>query len=161
MKQFRNDQEIVVFWSLQVLFCCWQTGYVTLIESYDLSSHQLNSKNNGLFLLSKTIFRLWNCFLSSVATGGKDGHGLKLGEVGPTFSSFNHAMPAIKLKTKILLWLALPDNFVWYMFSAGKWREIRCHLRPPKGPKRANRWKLWLYKVEKTLSYLCFCDWCI
>ena len=75
------------------------------------------------FLLSKTIFRLWNCFLSSVATGGKDGHGLKLGEVGPTFSSFNHAMPAIKLKTKTLLWLALPDNFVWYMFSAGKCME--------------------------------------
>ena len=118
-----------------MLFCCWQTGYVTLIESYDLSWHQLNSKNNGLFLLSKTIFRLWNCFLSSVATGGKDGHGLKLGEVGPTFSSFNHAMPAIKLKTKILLWLVLPDNFVWYMFSAGKWREIRCHLSRRKGPK--------------------------
>ena len=28
-------------------------------------------------------------FLSSVATYGKDGHGLKLVKVGPMFSSFN------------------------------------------------------------------------
>ena len=141
-------------------FCCWQTGYVTLFatffKSYDLPSHQLNSKKNELFLSSKTIFRLWNCFLSSVATGGKDGHWLKLGDVGPTFSSFNHAMPQCKkLKTKTLLWLALSDKFVWYLFSVGKGREILCHLSLPKGPKKANRWKLWLYKVEKTLSFLC------
>ena len=40
---------------------------------------QLNSKHNGPFLLFKTIFRHLGCFLSSVATDAKDGHGLKLG----------------------------------------------------------------------------------
>ena len=29
-------------------------------------------QNNGLALLLKTILRQWNCFLSSVATDGKD-----------------------------------------------------------------------------------------
>ena len=42
-----------------------------------------------------------NCFLSSVATDGKDGHGLKLEKVRPTFSSFN-VMPA-KIIKKIML----------------------------------------------------------
>ena len=58
-----------------------------------LFSYQLNCKNNGPVLLHKTIFRHSNCFLSSVATDGEDGHGLKLEKGGPTFSSFN-AMPA-------------------------------------------------------------------
>ena len=43
-----------------------------------MPSHQLNSKNNGLVLLLKTILRHRNCFLPSVATDGKDGNGLKL-----------------------------------------------------------------------------------
>ena len=38
---------------------------------------------------------------------GKDGHGLKLEKVEPTFLSFN-AMPT-KITTKIL-WLAFPDK---------------------------------------------------
>ena len=42
-------------------------------------------QKNGLV---KTIFNHWNCFLLSVATDGRDEHGLKLEEVGPTFSSF-------------------------------------------------------------------------
>ena len=54
-----------------------------------MSSHQLNSKNNNTVLLIKTIFRNGNCFLSSVATDDKDGHGLKLEKVGPTFPSCN------------------------------------------------------------------------
>ena len=43
-----------------------------------MSSHKLNSKNNGPVLLFKTIFRLWNCFLSPAATDCKDRHGLFL-----------------------------------------------------------------------------------
>ena len=41
-------------------------------------SHQLNFNKNGLVLLFTTIFSHRNCFLSSVATDGKDGHGLIL-----------------------------------------------------------------------------------
>ena len=42
-------------------------------------SHQLNfKKKNGPVLLFTTIFSHRNCFLSSVATDGKDGHGLIL-----------------------------------------------------------------------------------
>ena len=37
-----------------------------------VSSHQLNSKNNGLVLLLETILRHWNYFLPSVATDGKE-----------------------------------------------------------------------------------------
>ena len=50
--------------------------------------------------------RHWNCFLLTVATDGKDRHGLKLETVGPRFSCFN-AMPAkitntntVKFQTK-------------------------------------------------------------
>ena len=46
-----------------------------------------------------------NCFLPSIATDGKDGLGLKLKKVGPTFSSFNAV--AAKL-TKKLFWVVLP-----------------------------------------------------
>ena len=46
-----------------------------------MSSYQLNSKNNGLVLLLKTILQHGNCFLSSVATDGKDGNGLKLEKI--------------------------------------------------------------------------------
>jgi len=59
------------------------------LKSKQVSSHQLNSKNNGLALLLKTILKLWNCFLSSVATDGKDGNGLKLEKIGLIFSSFD------------------------------------------------------------------------
>ena len=41
-----------------------------------------------------------NCFLSSVAMDGKNGHGLKLQKAGPLFLSFN-AIPA-KIAQKIL-----------------------------------------------------------
>ena len=44
---------------------------------------------DGTLLLFNTIFRYSNCFLSSVATSGKDGHGLKIEKVRPTFPSFN------------------------------------------------------------------------
>ena len=41
-------------------------------------------KKMVLFCYFRLYFRHWNCFLSSVA---RDGHGLKLGKVGQTFSS--------------------------------------------------------------------------
>ena len=63
-----------------------------------MSWHQLNSKNNGLALLLKTILRHWNCFLSSVAADGKDGNGLKLEKIGPIFSSFNAMFSKISKK---------------------------------------------------------------
>ena len=53
-----------------------------------MSSYQLNSENNGLVSLLKTILRNSICFLLSVATDGKDGNGLKLEKIGPSFSRF-------------------------------------------------------------------------
>ena len=44
----------------------------------------------------------------------KDGHGLKLEKIWPTFSSFN-AMPAKKI-TKKLSRLVFPDKICWYLF---------------------------------------------
>ena len=65
-----------------------------IFKKLNLSSHQWTSKNTGAVLLFKTLFRQRNCFLSSqVVMDGKDGDGLKLERVGPTFSSFN-AIPA-------------------------------------------------------------------
>ena len=45
-----------------------------------MSSYQLNSKDNGLVLLLKTVLRLLVIFphLSSVGSDGKDKRGLKL-----------------------------------------------------------------------------------
>ena len=77
------------------------------LRSYEVSWHQLNSKNIALALLFKTILWHYNCFLSSIATDGKDGVGLKLEKIGPIFSSFD-AMSS-KITNKIL-WLALPDK---------------------------------------------------
>jgi len=54
-----------------------------------VSWHQLNSKNIALALLLKAILWHQNCFLSSVATDGKDGNGLKRQKIGPIFSSFD------------------------------------------------------------------------
>jgi len=58
--------------------------------------YQLTSKPiHGPFFLCKTATiiiiqaLIKNCFLAFVATDGKDGHGLKLEKVWPTFSSFN------------------------------------------------------------------------
>ena len=53
-----------------------------------MSHPQLNSKTYGQGWLFTTILRRLFCFLSFVATDGKDGNGLKLENVGPTFSSF-------------------------------------------------------------------------
>ena len=54
-----------------------------------MSSHKLNSENNVLVLLLKSILRERKCFLASVATDGKDGNGLKLETIGLIFSSFD------------------------------------------------------------------------
>ena len=77
-----------------------------------MSLHQLNSKNKNLALLIKSILKHWNCFLSSVATDGKDGNGLQLEIIGPIFSSFD-AM--FSKSPKKLLWLALPNKIHWYL----------------------------------------------
>ena len=44
-----------------------------------------------------------------VQTDGKDGHGLKLGKVGPTFSSFN-ALPAKLIPIKYFGWCSLINS---------------------------------------------------
>ena len=42
------------------------------------------------FFYVRMIFRHGNCFLSrSLATDGQDGHGLKIGKIGLSFSSLN------------------------------------------------------------------------
>ena len=64
--------------------------------------HRLNSKSNGPVLFLKTIFRHGNCFVSSSPMKGKDGHGLKLENVQPTFSTFN-AMPAKNHQQSIMV----------------------------------------------------------
>jgi len=53
------------------------------------------------------MLRHWNCFLSSVATDGKDGNGLKLEKIGPIFSSFDAMFSKI---TKKILRLVLPEK---------------------------------------------------
>ena len=52
--------------------------FAIFLKSLNVSLHQLNSKNNDPVLLFTRIFKHCNCFLSSVATDGKDGHVLKL-----------------------------------------------------------------------------------
>ena len=66
-------------------------------------------KKIGTVFLFNAIFRHWNVFVWAVATDGKDGHQLKLGKVGATFSSFK-TMPA--KMTTTLLWLVLPVTCV-------------------------------------------------
>ena len=61
-----------------------------------------------------SIYRHLNCSLSSVAMNGKDGHGLKLEKIAPTFSGFN-AIPA-KLSKKLIL-LLLSDK-IYVIFSS-------------------------------------------
>ena len=67
-----------------------------------MSSHQLNSKNNGPVLLFNAIFRHWNCFLSSAARMAR-------------MDMDTNAMPA-KIFQKILF-LVLPDKICWLSFS--------------------------------------------
>ena len=69
-------------------------------------SYQLNSKNKDLVLFFETVFRHWNCFLSSVVMDDKDGRGLKLEIVCLTSSSFNTIMP---------------EKFVWYLLFNSTW----------------------------------------
>ena len=45
------------------------------------------------------IYRHGNCFLSSIATDVKDGHGWNLKKIGPTFSSFQATRKARKHQT--------------------------------------------------------------
>ena len=61
------------------------------------------------------------CFQSSVAKDGKIGHGLKLKNNGPTFSSFN-AMPG--KNTEKLLLLMLSDEIC--LLSSYLYKSILC-----------------------------------
>ena len=70
-------------------------------KSWKVPSHQLNSKTNDLVLLSKTIWKYWNCFLSPVAMDGTDRNELKFENIGQFFQVL---MPWV---TRNLLWLAL------------------------------------------------------
>ena len=74
-----------------------------------MSPHQLNSKNNSLVLLFKTIFGYRICFLSSFTTNGEDRHELKLEKIGPNFSSCS-AMLA-KITIQIYGWCSLLKLF--------------------------------------------------
>ena len=52
--------------------------FALFFRSYDVSSHHLNSRDNGTVFLFKIIFK-W-----SFDTDGKDAHGLKREKVGST-----------------------------------------------------------------------------
>ena len=73
----------------------------------------------------KTIFRLGSFFLSSVSRVDKDGRGLKLEKVRPTFSTFN-AMPGV------------PWRNLWYLLSSTQtfcvWLQWRIQGRGPGSP---------------------------
>ena len=90
-----------------------EVGYLAyFLKSYKVPSHQFTSKNNNpvlLFNWFKTICRHWNCFLSSVATDGKNRRWLKLKTPGPT-SSFN-AISGCKIPPRKLLW------FKWFLMK--------------------------------------------
>ena len=66
-------------------------SYISFLKKHAFASVVCNSGNNGPVLLFKNIYRHGNCFLSSIATDGKDGQGWNLKKIGPTFSSFNAA----------------------------------------------------------------------
>ena len=87
--------------SSMVIVLFFLRSYFTLFAIKELKffSHLSHFKNNGPVLLFKTIFKHWNCLLSTVSTDGKDGHGLRLQKGGPTFSSCI-AMPEKIVKTK-------------------------------------------------------------
>ena len=76
-----------------------------------MSSYLLKSKSNGPVTLFETIFMHRNWFLSSVATDGKDEHGLKLEKIGPTFQSSFNAMPA-KTTLQNYHGFVLPDEIL-------------------------------------------------
>ena len=77
--------------------------------SFQKTSVQLDSKTNGPALLS-------------VAIDDKDGHGLTLKKVAPTFTSFN-AMPAKSQKNIIMV-----SAFCWNLLSSSPqlYRSILC-----------------------------------
>ena len=108
-----------------------------LYQPYLLSSLQFNLKNNGPVLFFKAIFSHWNCFLLFFATDGKDGHGLKLEKIGPTFSLSVNTMLAYIIK-KILYWLLLPDGICLIIISSSN-NSIRSFAMS-KGTTLAENW---------------------
>ena len=55
----------------------------------------------------------WNCFLSSVARDGKDGHGLKLENIGPILL----LCPKNYQNMSYKVWSLLSDEFFFDIFS--------------------------------------------
>ena len=61
---------------------------IVFLEISNVSSHQLHSRNTGLFLFLETILRKRNCFLSFIVADSKDGNGLKLEKKWANFFFF-------------------------------------------------------------------------
>ena len=68
-----------------------------------MSWHKLNFRNNGPVLLFTALFTKMRT-LNSVAINDKDGHGLKVDKLGPTFSIFN------LMTAEMSLWFVLPAD---------------------------------------------------
>ena len=77
---------------------------------------QLNSKNNGPVLFSETIFRHWNCSLSSFTNGWQGRIWIKTWKIGPTFSRFNatHVKSPKKIVMVIAPWWKFFYNFHFF-----------------------------------------------
>ena len=73
-KFLRNSLRL---WSNLFISAVLSSYLLSFLKTWNVFSHQLNSKRNDPVLLFKTIFRHLNCFLSSVAMDGKNRHRLK------------------------------------------------------------------------------------
>ena len=94
--------------------------YFSSFYKSQMSCPQLNSKNNGPGLLSKTILCHLFHFLSSVATDGKDGNRLKLEKFRLNYSSLD----AISTKnTKKLIITNFLKRSIFCIFK--RWYNIR------------------------------------
>ena len=84
-----NQSQTMTFWTGQVLF---PKRSAKMIDGSEKCKCQLafELKNSHVFEKRRdTLLKHWDCFLSPVAINDKDGHGLKLEKLGPTFSIFN------------------------------------------------------------------------
>ena len=90
-KRIENNQsQTMTFWTRQVLFPRGRLKWLTAVKNANVC--WLLNFRICMFLkkCSNTLLRDWDGFLSPVAINDKDGHGLKLEKLGPTFSIFNH-----------------------------------------------------------------------
>ena len=126
--------------------------------------HQLNLKDNDpvlyyivlcciiqyyiVVLLFKNTFRHWNCFLSSVATGGKDGHGLKLEKCWVNFFKlWCHAHKNRHVENWPYSLLRLLDNFPvqdWLLITWSPFRDMQTRQNPSE---LENECMIWLHPM--------------